>query len=54
MIGRQDCALGLEFPVVGTVAILSKSAEKGLIAYLLIVMESLRLDGFRILLKNDL
>jgi len=44
----------LDLPVVGTVAILSKAAEKGLLADLPMVLESLRLAGFRFLLKNDL
>ena len=32
IIGKQDCALDLEFPVVSTIAILSKASEKGLLA----------------------
>jgi predicted nucleic acid-binding protein len=44
----------LDLPVVGTVAILSKAAEKGLLADLPMILESLRLAGFRFLLKSDL
>jgi len=50
----RQIALGLELPIVGTVAILSKATEKGLLADLPMVLESLRLAGFRFLLKNDL
>ncbi len=49
----RQIALGLDLPVVGTFAILSKAAEKGLLADLPMVLESLRLAGFRFLLKND-
>jgi predicted nucleic acid-binding protein len=38
--------------VVGTVAILNKTAEKGLLADLPMVLESLRLAGFRFVLKK--
>ena len=44
----------MDLPVVGTIAILNKAVEKGLLADLPIVLESLRLAGFRFLLKNDL
>ena len=50
----RQIALGLDLPVVGTVAILNKAAEKGLLVDLPVVLESLRLAGFRFLLKNDL
>ena len=50
----RQIALGLDLPVVGKVAILSKAVEKRLLADLPIVLESLRLAGFRFLLKNDL
>jgi len=49
----RQIALGLDLPVVGTVAILSKAAEKGLLADLPMTLEDLRLAGFRFLLKDD-
>jgi len=50
----RQIALGLELPIVGTVAILNKADEKGLLTDLPMVLEGLRLAGFRFLLKNDL
>ena len=50
----RQIALGLDLPVVGTVAILTKAAEKGLLADLTMALEQLRLAGFRFLLKNNL
>ena len=50
----RQIALGLEFPVVSTTAILSKTSEKGLLAGLPMAKKNLRLDGCRFLLKMNL
>ena len=42
----RQIALSLDLPVVGTVAILNKATEKGLIVDFPIVFENLRLAGF--------
>ena len=50
----RQIALGLNLPVVGTVAILNKAAEKVLLVDLPIVLENLKLAGFRFVLTNEL
>ena len=42
----RQAALGLELPVIGTVAILAKSVEKGFIADFALELESLKIAGF--------
>lgn len=43
----RQIALGLDLPIVGTVAVLEKAAEKGLLADLPGTLEQLRRAGFR-------
>ena len=43
----RQMALGLSLPVIGTVAVLTKAAEKGIIRELQPVLEDLRKAGFR-------
>jgi len=40
-------ALGLSLPVIGTVAMLTKATEKGIIKELQSILEDLRKAGFR-------
>lgn len=48
----RQTALGLNLPVVGTVAVLSKAVEKGLLSDLPTTLELLRKAGFRFLLPS--
>jgi predicted nucleic acid-binding protein len=48
----RQAAPGLSLPVVGTVAILGKAVEKGLLPDLPSTLESLRRAGFRFLLPS--
>lgn len=43
----RQAALGLDLPVVGTVAVLDKAAEKGLLVDLPSILEQLKRAGFR-------
>jgi predicted nucleic acid-binding protein len=43
----RQMALGLSLPVIGTVAVLTKAAEKGIIKELQPTLEDLRKAGFR-------
>ncbi|RKZ38268.1 MAG: hypothetical protein DRQ49_14785, partial [Gammaproteobacteria bacterium] len=46
----RQTAEELELPVIGTIAILQKAVEKGIIENLPTVLENLRNAGFRFLL----